>query len=113
VDWKNFKGAEEVANLEAHICAELEKYVALAQKFGFYAEANHCVRLDTLTGVQAQCEEIRQRFNKAVFFIGRLVFEEDNFLTRYLHNQTAFSIQRILQFRGIPTVLLPIRVLKT
>jgi amino acid transporter len=112
VDWKNFKGAEEVANLEGHICAELEKYVALARKFGFYAESTHCVRLDTLAGVQAQCEEIQTRFNKAVFFIGRLVFEEENFFTRTLHNQTAFSIQRILQFRGIPTVLLPIRVLK-
>jgi len=47
-----------------------------------------------------------------VFFVGKHVFEEENVFTRFLHNQTAFSIQRILQFRGIPSIILPIRVIK-
>jgi amino acid transporter len=47
-----------------------------------------------------------------IFFVGKLVFEEENLFTRLLHNQTAYSIQRILQFRGIPTIVLPIRVMK-
>jgi len=113
VDWKNFKGAEEIKNLEHHISQELAKYVRLSMEFGFYAEAVHSIKIDTLTAIEIQCEEIQKRFNKAVFFVGKLVFEEENLFTRVLHNQTAFSIQRILQFKGIPTIVLPIRVLKT
>jgi hypothetical protein len=113
VDWKNFKGAEEVKNLEVHINDELKKYVQLSNSFGFYAESVHSVEIDTLSAVEERCEEIQRKYNKAVFFVGKLVFEEENLFTRFLHNQTAFSIQRILQFRGIPTIVLPIRVLKT
>ncbi len=113
VDWKSFKGAEEVKNLESHISGELKKYVRLANNFGFHAESIHSVEIDTLSAVEERCEEIQRKYNKAVFFVGKLVFEEENLLIRILHNQTAYSIQRILQFKGIPTIVLPIRVLKT
>jgi amino acid transporter len=113
VDWKNFKGVEEVKNLEAHIRNELKNYVRLSNNFGFYAESIHSVDIDTLDVVEDRCEEIQRKYNKAVFFVGKLVFEEENLFTRFLHNQTAYSIQRILQFKGIPTIVLPIRVLKT
>jgi amino acid transporter len=113
VDWKNFKGAEEVRNLESHISDELKRYVQMSRKFGFYAESLHSVEIDTLAAVEERCEEIQRKYNKAVFFVGKLVFEEENQFTRFLHNQTAFSIQRILQFRGIPSIVLPIRVIKT
>jgi amino acid transporter len=112
VDWKNFKGAEEVKNLEQHISADLERYVKLANAFGFSAESIHAVEIDTLDTVEERCEEIQKKYGKAVFFVGKLVFEEENLFTRFLHNQTAFSIQRILQFKGIPTIVLPIRVIK-
>ena len=113
VDWKNFKGAEEVKNLESHIAVELKKYVQLSNNFGFHAESILSVETDTLAAVEERCEEIQRKYNKAVFFVGKLIFEEENLFTRLLHNQTAFSIQRILQFKGIPSIVLPIRVIKT
>ncbi len=113
VDWQSFKGAEEVKNLEGHIREELKKYVRMANDFGFYAESIQSVDIDTLDVVEERCEEIQRQYNKAVFFVGKLVFEEENAFIRLLHNQTAFSIQRILQFRGIPSIVLPIRVMKT
>ena len=113
VDWKNFKGAEEVKNLESHLADELKKYVRMANDFGFYAESIQSVDVDTLEFVEERSEEIQKKYNKAVFFVGKLVFEEENMFTRFLHNQTAFSIQRILQFKGIPSIVLPIRVIKT
>ena len=85
----------------------------MANDFGFHAESIQSVEIDTLDVVEEQCEEIQRQYNKAVFFVGKLVFEEENVFTRLLHNQTAFSIQRILQFRGIPSIVLPIRVIKT
>jgi len=113
VDWQSFKGAEEVKNLETHLADELKKYVRMANGFGFHAESIQSVDIDTLEFVEERGEEIQKKYNKAVFFVGKLVFEEENMFTRFLHNQTAFSMQRILQFKGIPSIILPIRVIKT
>jgi amino acid transporter len=113
VDWKNFKGVEEVRNLEAHLERELDKYVRMAENFGFYAEGIHSIKVDPLSAIGTQAEDIQKKYNRAVFFVGKLVFEEENIFTRFLHNQTAFSIQRILQFKGIPSIILPIRVMKS
>ena len=44
--------------------------------------------------------------------LGQLVFENDRFYYRLLHNETAFAIQRRLQFAGLQAVVLPIRVLE-
>ena len=99
--------------MESHIAVELKKYVQLSNNFGFHAESILSVETDTLSAVEERCEEIQRKYNKAVFFVGKLVFEEENLFTRFLHNQTAYSIQRILQFKGIPSIVLPIRVIKT
>ena len=41
---------------------------------------------------------------------GQLIFEEETFVTRILHNETAFMIQRRLQHSGLPMVVLPVRL---
>ena len=46
-------------------------------------------------------------------FAGQLVFQRENVLTRSLHHETAFSVQRRLQFAGIQVIILPIRVWET
>jgi hypothetical protein len=43
-------------------------------------------------------------------FAGQLVFQRENLLTRTLHHETTFSIQRRLQFAGIQVIIMPIRV---
>jgi hypothetical protein len=41
---------------------------------------------------------------------GQLIFDEDTFATRLLHNESAFMIQRRLQHAGVPMVVLPVRL---
>jgi hypothetical protein len=38
------------------------------------------------------------------------VFEKDTWVHRFLHNQTAYALQRRLQWAGLPMVILPTRV---
>ena len=47
----------------------------------------------------------------AAFFSGKLVFSEENFLTRQLHNQASMALQRRLQFKGLQMIVLPVRAL--
>jgi amino acid transporter len=112
VDWKNFKGAQEVKNLEEYLRNELKKYVELAHKFGFYAETLASIDIDTLDALEKVCQQVQHKHAKATFFVGKLIFEREGLFTRVLHNQTAYGIQRRLQFSGIPTIILPIRVMK-
>ena len=57
------------------------------------------------------CEEVQHEFPRSIFYLGQLVFENDRVYYRLLHNETAFAIQRRLQFAGLQAVVLPIRVL--
>jgi hypothetical protein len=45
-----------------------------------------------------------------VFFAGKLVFQEENFLTRLLHNHTPLTLEQGLQLEGQEMMVLPVRV---
>ena len=50
---------------------------------------------------------------KTVVFAGQLVFQRETWYGALLHNQTAYSLQRRLQWDGVPMVILPTRVRET
>ena len=56
------------------------------------------------------CTGLRQRYPNSQFFAGQLVFKDDSFLTRLLHNYTVFALQRRFYREGWPLLILPIRV---
>ena len=68
------------------------------------------VGTDAVEELERLCREVKRRFPKAVFFAGKLVFEQENFLTRLLHNHTPFTLEQRLQFEGLEMMILPIRV---
>jgi hypothetical protein len=45
-----------------------------------------------------------------VFFAGQLLFADETYLTRWLHNHTVFTLQRRFFLANLPFVVLPIRV---
>lgn len=51
-----------------------------------------------------------RRYPRALFVAGQHIFEEDTFWTRALHNETAFMVQKRLQRRGTPMIVVPVRV---
>ncbi len=56
------------------------------------------------------CMDLVKEFRRPVVFAGQLVFQRENLFTRTLHHETAFSVQRRLQFAGVQVIILPIRV---
>ncbi len=113
IDSASFKGATEVAALQQHTIGDLEKYVALAHQLGFRADYRYAIGTEAVEHVVELCEKVREEFPRSIFFLGQLVFENDKFYYRLLHNETAFAIQRRLQFAGLQSVVLPIRVLES
>jgi hypothetical protein len=110
VDSAQFKGVDTLGALEQRVRRDLDQYARLAERMGFYAEHRHALGTDLVQELEAICVDLTQEFRRPVVFTGQLVFERENLLSRTLHHETAFSIQRRLQFLGIQVIVLPIRV---
>jgi hypothetical protein len=111
VDTRRFKGAAEIRNLNEDLGKQLMNYVEFVKGHGFYAEARHRVGTDVIEIINRLAGEVAADFPNCVFFAGKLVFEEESIITRFLHNQTAFLAQKRLVFTGHPMIVLPVRAL--
>lgn len=111
LDSSRFKGADEVENLAHDVSSQLAKYVSFARARGYHAEARCEVGTDVVDVVARLAASTAHDYPNTTFFAGKLVFREENFLTRLLHNQTAFLAQRRVVFLGFPMFVLPIRAM--
>ncbi len=111
IDSSRFKGIDEVEHLRQSTEEFLKRYVAFVSAQGLRAEYRYALGTDTIDLLVEQCKQVSKEFPRAVFFSGKLIFAEETFLTRLLHNQAAFTLQRRLQFAGLQTIVLPIRAL--
>lgn len=110
IDAGNFKNREQLDQFEKNIKEEIGKYVSFVNKNGYYAEAITVVGTDVVNESDAIASKILERFPSSVFFGGQLVFPKETFFSKLLHNYTVFAIQRSLYHKGIPFIILPIRV---
>jgi amino acid transporter len=108
VDSGSFKGAAELNALAESTKKALQKYVDLAQDFGFSADYRMDIGTDVVDLAIPLCKNIAKEFPNSTFFTGQIVFRHENPFQKVLHNETAFAIQRRLQYSGITTVILPI-----
>jgi len=111
IDSSRFKGVDEVEHLKQTTEECLKKYVAFVQAQGLRADYRFKLGTETIDLLVDLCLQTGKEFPKAVFFSGKLIFAEETFLTRLLHNQAALTLQRRLQFAGLQSVVLPIRAL--
>ena len=110
VDSGNFKGVEELESLKKYTENSLEKYVDLARRLGFPSISYMSIGTDVVEELEQLCRVVHRDYPKAVVFAGQLVFQRESWYGLLLHNQTAYSLQRRLQWDGIPMVILPTRV---
>lgn len=110
IDSGSFKGSGAMADLKKQTAEALAKYVDLGQRLGMPSTSFMAIGTDPVDDLEALCVEVAKKFPRSTVFAGQLVFQRDSWLHRFLHNQTAYSLQRRLQWAGIPMVILPTRV---
>ncbi|MBN1534286.1 MAG: APC family permease [Spirochaetes bacterium] len=110
VDASTLKSHEEVEGMLGRINEGLELYVRYVRSLGFHGEHRSSLAIDVVEEVATIAPEIQRRYPRSVFFGGQLVFPQESFLTRLLHNYTAFASQKRLYNIGIPFVLLPAKL---
>jgi hypothetical protein len=112
VDSGSFKGSAEVTSLWKSTRNSLIKYVDLARESGFASDYWMDFGTDVVDLAVPLCKNIAKEFPNSTFFTGQIVFRHENPFQKILHNETAFAIQRRLQYSGITTVIMPIRAEK-
>jgi amino acid transporter len=110
LDVGTFKGPQEVEHLQTQVHRDLDRYVGLMNKEGFYAEVVGDIGVDVADRITEIVPTITQKYPGAVFFGGQLLFLNESLVNRLLHNQLVFTIQKRLHRLGIPFVILPIYV---
>jgi amino acid transporter len=111
IDSGAFKGVAEIEALKESVKQGMEKYVKVVRKHGFPADYRMDVGTDVAeTAVNLVTTTVEQ-FPKSTVFTGKLVFRHQTPFHKLLHNETGYTIQRRLQWLGITTVILPIRIM--
>jgi amino acid transporter len=112
VDSATFQGVEEVDRVRQEAEEGLRQYVEQAQRMGLPSEWRSATGTEAVAECVHLAAEVAREYPRAIFFAGKLIFERERWFDRFLHNETAFAIQRRLQFAGLPMVVLPVRVLE-
>ena len=75
---------------------------------GFAPDYRMDIGTDVVEMAVPLCKNIAHEFPNSTFFTGQIVFRHENPFQKILHNETAFAIQRRLQYSGITTVIMPV-----
>jgi amino acid transporter len=112
IDSATFKGIEEVEEVRRKTERALKDYVSTAHSLGLAADYRMNVGTDAVAEAEEICVQIAKEFHRSIFFAGKLIFQRERWFQRLLHNETAYKLQRRLQFAGLNAMVLPVRVLE-
>jgi amino acid transporter len=110
IDSGGFKGEEELEALRHRVQDDLGKYVDWAKRLGLPAGSRMALGTDAVADTEELCMQVSHEFPRSTFFGGQVIFHRERWYDRWLHNQTAYSIQKRLQWAGLTMVILPVRV---
>ena len=110
VDAQSYDAKDTMAELQQKISNSLKYYIGFCHSHGLAAATYQVFGCDPVDELTHLTEKVAQQFPNCVFFASKLIFQHDNILTRWLHNQTALTMQNRLHLRGMQMVILPMKV---
>src|SRR5438093_10801874 len=110
VDAQSYGGSEQIEQLKATLDRALAFYVDYCHANGLASTARFSLGTDRVDELVKLAEEIQREYPASVFFTSKLVFRNENWITRLLHNQTALALQRKLHLNGMQMVILPMQL---
>jgi hypothetical protein len=113
VDASTLKGKNELDEMLEEQKKHLEKYVKFANQLGYNSDYRIAEGTDVIEEMEKLSTQVAKEFPRSIFFAGKLVFEREHWYQQILHNETAYAIQRRLQFAALNCMVLPVRVFAT
>lgn len=110
VDVESFSGLSTLEEMRHHVTDSLQYFVDYCLQYGLAAESYAAFGTDTVEKLSAIAEKVGEKYPNCIFFASKLIFEHDNWVTRFLHNETPTTLQRQLHLQGKELVILPMRI---
>ena len=110
VDAQSYGGGEQSDRLREMLDRALAFYVDYCNANGLAATAHYSLGTDRIDELVKLAEQVQKEFSNCVFFTSKLVFRNENWATRLLHNQTALALQRRLHIGGMQMFILPMQL---
>lgn len=110
VDVESFAGQSTLEDMRHQVNENLKYFVDYCHQYGMAAEAYAAFGTDTVEELTKISEKVSKKYSNCIFFSSKLIFDNDNFMTRFLHNETPLTLQRNLHLMGKELVILPMKV---
>lgn len=110
VDAHAYGGEESIEHLRTESNVSLSFFVNFCHSHGLAAKSYLAFGTDAVEQIAQLADQVRTDFPGAIFFTSKLITEDENFMTRLLHNQAALTLQRRLHLEGIQMVILPMKI---
>ena len=109
VDVRSYGRDEALERLKADRLEDMNFYMDLARNNGIASKYYLGFGVDGVEEMVKLCRQARAEFPNIVFFASKLVFANETWITRILHNQIVLAMQRRLQTEGMQMVILPMQ----
>jgi len=110
VDVESFAGQASLEKMRSEVNENLQYFVDYCHQYGIAAEAYVHFGTDTVEELTNMAVEVGKKYPNSIFFSSKLIFEHDNIITRFLHNETPLTVQRNLHLEGKELVILPMKI---
>jgi amino acid transporter len=110
VDVESFSAKKELTAMQASANKMLDYFVTYCQQQGFAAKGLATYGTDPAEKLTDLSKQVMEEFPNSIFFASKLIFKNDNWITRFLHNETAVTLQRRLHLLGAQLVILPMKI---
>jgi amino acid transporter len=110
VDVASFAGKLTLEEMRHKVNETLQYFVDYCHQYGIAAQAYAAYGTDPVEELSKLADEISEKFPGCIFFASKLIFENDNWIMRILHNETSVALQRQLHLHGQELVILPMKI---
>ncbi|MGA8148906.1 MAG: APC family permease [Gallionellaceae bacterium] len=110
VDTQSYDSAATIRTMQYKTENALCYYTGFSRSQGLQATWRMAYGTDPIAVLDDLVQEVIAEYPNSVCFAAKLIFLHDNIFVRWLHNQTALTMQRRLHLRGQQMVILPMKV---
>jgi hypothetical protein len=110
VDVRSYGGAEALEHARKSAQAALDFFVHFCHSYGLAAKSYLAFGTDPVDDYTKLSEKVADDFSNCIYFASKLVFVDENWFTRLLHNQAALALQRRFHFKNMQLVILPMKL---
>ena len=110
VDVRSYGGEEALETAKKGAQEALDYFVYFCHSYGLAAKSYLSFGTDPVDDYTRLSEKVAEDFSNCIFFASKLVFEDENWFTRLLHNQAALALQRRFHFKNMQMVILPMKL---